>query len=246
MTHLTDDQLVLLYYGEAAGREKAHADSCHECNARLASLAEFMDAVRNVPAAVPNPNYEQRLWSAIEARAGKALARRERGWASWPRFWLIGPAMTVGLTAVLAAVFFAGMYTQNRVDRSHPEAFSPKSRQRVLLITLGDHLDRSQIVLAELANAPEGGNTNIAAEQELASRLLGENRLLRQTAQHAGDSSDAALLDQLERVLLDIAHSPPEVSPGELKDLQNRIEAQGLLFKVRVVSAADREKGMKL
>jgi hypothetical protein len=132
------------------------------------------------------------------------------------------------------------------VDRSHPEAFSPKSRERVLLITMGDHLDRSQIVLAELANAPESGKTDISAEQQLATRLLGENRLLRQTAQHVGDASDAALLDQLERVLLDIAHSPTEVSSGELKDLQDRIEAQGLLFKVRVVSAADRQKGMKL
>ena len=111
---------------------------------------------------------------------------------------------------------------------------------------MGDHLDRSQIVLAELANAPESGKTDISSEQQLASRLIGENRLLRQTAQYSGDASDAALLDQLERVLLDIAHSPTQVSSGELKDLQDRIESQGLLFKVRIVGAADRQKGLKL
>jgi len=241
MKHLTDDQLTLVYYAEASTEERAHAGSCDACARRLATLAEFMDAVRAVPAADPGPEWEQRLWSAIRPRVNETLERR--GSRSWSRLWLLGPA----LAATSAAVFFAGMYTQNRVDRAHPESFSPKSRQRVLLITLGDHLDRSQIVLAELANAPESGSqTDISAEQQLASHLLGENRLLRQAAQHSGDASDAVLLDQLERVLLDVANSPKEVSSTELKDLQDRIAAQGLLFKVRVVSAADREKGMKL
>ena len=239
MTHLTDDQLTLLYYGEAGTGERLHADSCDECRTRLAGLAFFMDAMRDIPAGDPSHAWEQRLWPTIASPVAEILGRRNRGWS---RFWLLGP----GLAAAFAIVFFAGMYTQNRVDRSHPEAFSPKSRQRVLLITLGDHLERSQIVLAELANAPESRTTDISSEQLLATRLIDENRLLRQTAQHVGDSSDAALLDQLERVLLDIAHSPTEVSSSELKDLQDRIEAQGLLFKVRVVSAAYREKGMKL
>jgi hypothetical protein len=239
MKHLTDNQLTLLYYNEASTDEHSHAASCEACRLRFADFAQFMDAMRDVPAASPRPQWEKRLWSEIEPRVAEALMPRRPLWA---RLYVMGPA----LAAVCAAVFFAGMYTQNRFDRSHPESFSPKSRERVLLITMGDHLDRSQIVLAELANAPESGKTDISSEQQLAARLLGENRLLRQTAQHVGDASDAALLDQLERVLLDIAHSPAEVSSSELKDLQDRIEAQGLLFKVRVVSAADRQKGMKL
>jgi hypothetical protein len=239
MTHLTDDQLTLLYYNEASAEERSHAVSCEHCRLRFAALAQFMDAVRDVPVADPRPQWEQRLWPAIAPRVAEALTRRK---PLWSRLYVMAPA----LAAVFAAVFFAGMYTQNRFDRNHPESFSPKSRERVLLITMGDHLDRSQIVLAELANAPESGKTDISSEQQLATRLLGENRLLRQTAQHVGDASDAALLDQLERVLLDIAHSPAEVSSSELKDLQDRIEAQGLLFKVRIVSAADRQKGMKL
>ena len=239
MTHLTEDQLTLLYYGEAGDVEASHAAACEPCRARLASLAQFMDAVRSVPVSDPRAEWQQRLWPAIAPQVAEALGRRRSGWS---RLWLLGP----GRAAALAVVFFSGMYLQNRIDRSHPEAFSPKSRERVLLITMGDHLDRSQIVLAELANAPESGKTDISSEQQLASRLIGENRLLRQTAQYSGDASDAALLDQLERVLLDIAHSPTQVSSGELKDLQDRIESQGLLFKVRIVGAADRQKGLKL
>jgi hypothetical protein len=239
MNHLTDDQLTLLYYGEDAAAERAHADSCDACRTRLSHLAQFMDALRAVPVAERAPDWDRRLWNALSPEVSRVLTPQPRR----PfRLWVFVPA----LATALAVVFFAGMYLQHRVDLNHPEAFSPNSRERVLLIALGDHLDRSQIVLAELAHAPDQGSTDISAEQQLAARLLGENRLLRQTARHAGDSSDAALLEQLERVLLDIAHAPTEVSSRELKELQDRIAAQGLLFKVRVVSGTAREKGMKL
>jgi hypothetical protein len=75
---------------------------------------------------------------------------------------------------------------------------------------------------------------------------LGANRLLRQTAARLGDYADAALLDELERVLLDVANSPLHSSPAEVERVQQRIEQQGLLFRVRVTSTASRERGQKL
>jgi hypothetical protein len=45
----------------------------------------------------------------------------------------------------------------------------------------------------------------------------------------------ASTLDELERVLLDIANSPDELTPAAFETIRKRIEAQGLLFKVRVV-----------
>ena len=45
----------------------------------------------------------------------------------------------------------------------------------------------------------------------------------------------ASVLDELERVLLDVAHSPKEVSAAQLETMQERIAAKGILFKVRVV-----------
>ena len=75
---------------------------------------------------------------------------------------------------------------------------------------------------------------------------MNENRLLRQSALHMGDTYHAALLDDLERVLLDIANSPADLPADDLGVLQRRIESQGLLFKVRVTSSDAREKGQKL
>jgi len=45
----------------------------------------------------------------------------------------------------------------------------------------------------------------------------------------------ASTLDELERVLLDVANSPDEVTPAQFESIQKRIAAQGILLKVRVV-----------
>src|SRR3989442_9176906 len=95
-------------------------------------------------------------------------------------------------------------------------------------------------MLIELSNAapasPAQKQVNISAEQHRAEDLLEENRLYRQTALQEGDAGLADVLDDLERVLLDVAHSPEEVTPAQLEAIQKKIEARGILFKVRVVN----------
>ncbi|PYU86907.1 MAG: hypothetical protein DMG51_04010 [Acidobacteria bacterium] len=77
---------------------------------------------------------------------------------------------------------------------------------------------------------------NIATEQRRAEDLLQENRLYRQTALQEGDTGLASVLDELERVLLDVAHSPEQVTPAQLEAIQKKIAGRGILFKVRVVN----------
>jgi hypothetical protein len=47
----------------------------------------------------------------------------------------------------------------------------------------------------------------------------------------------ATLLDELEPVLMQIAHAPSQASADELRAIQKRVEAKGLVFKLRVVRA---------
>ncbi len=235
MKHLSENQLTLAYFEEAPEADRAHLGECTRCRAEYERLAHFLDAMRAAPAPERADGWERRVWTQMAPRVIPVL---EHGRSPF-RYWIWGPA----LAAVVALAFLAGMYTQRRAT---PSGFSPRARERVLLIAMGDHLDRSQIVLAELANAPEGKPADISAEQQLAGNLIGENRLLRQTAARSGDTGDAAVLEQLERVLIDVSHSPSEISSEEMDNLRQRIEAGGLLFKVRVISTNAREKGMKL
>ena len=85
---------------------------------------------------------------------------------------------------------------------------------------MGDYLDRSQMVLIELANASPGAGLDISSEQERAANLLIENRLYRQTALQTGDAVVAGVLEELERVLLEISHAPSRLEPGQVDDLR--------------------------
>jgi hypothetical protein len=112
-------------------------------------------------------------------------------------------------------------------------------RERVLLVAMGDHLERSQMVLAELANAgaPGKGRLDISYEQSAAHDLVESNRLYRMTAASAGDTATASVLEELERVLLDVANGPSDMTSGQLDQLRQRIQDEGILFKVRVFAS---------
>ncbi len=139
--------------------------------------------------------------------------------------------------ALVILAFVAGRWTKPRIPVAD-QVDAAKVSERVLVVAVGEHLGRTEMVLMELKNAPaQKGQKpiDISETQRRAGELVEENRLYRQTALKDGDQAMASTLDELERVLLDIANSPEELTPAAFETIRKRIEAQGLLFKVRVV-----------
>lgn len=238
--HLSDDELILHYYGEPLERDDAfsHVSGCDECRGRLALLQRVLNSVDSAPIPERGADYGQAVWSRIAPKVG-----RKSLWKSWfaPRRLVA----TAAVTAALVVSFLAGRYTPNQT--ANIASIAPTQvRERVLFVALGDHLDRSQLILVEIANAPDGKSLNIAGERAMAETLVEANRLYRQTAQATGQGAVVNVLDDLERVLLEIAHSPDNLSSAQLDELRNRIERQGLLFKVRVFGSQIRESRKKL
>jgi hypothetical protein len=144
------------------------------------------------------------------------------------------------MAALLVAAFLAGRVSQRR----QIAGLSAPVRERIMLVAVGDHLERSQMILAELVNNESKGPVDISDEQQRAEDLVGENRLYRQAAFKAGDRAVSSVLDELERVLLEIAHSPSKLDSAEFDEIRQRIESEGILFKIRVVSTNLREREM--
>lgn len=236
MTHLTEEQLTLAYYGDVDPELVQHIQDCSTCRSDFDRLKDLLDSIREYPVPERAASYGSDVWTRLLPQL--PVAKPRGSWLAWPRWWMAGPAFA----ALLVVAFFAGMLVQHRRE---PPTLSAEARQRVLRMVIGDHLDRSQILLAELVNA-SAGTIDLRDERDRARDLLSENRLLRQNAARTGDPSHAALLDELERVLLDIANTPSNTSPADLEALQRRIGSEGLLFKVRIVDANIREKGQKI
>jgi hypothetical protein len=239
MDHLTEEQLILHYYGEegdALSSEK-HLEECPGCRDLYGSLQRVLNVVDSLPIPERGPEYGAEVWSRIQHQVP---ARRR--WL--PAFEWRWAAAAAAMAALLIAAFIAGGHypqTGKRPQTQLTAASDPQAGERVLLVAVGDYLERSQMVLIELANADPGAGPHarldISDEQERAAGLVSESRLYRQTAEHTGDTAVANVLDDLDRVLLNIANGPSEVSPAELEDLRQKLKAEGILFKIRVLGS---------
>jgi hypothetical protein len=237
MNHLSEEQLILYYYGEEGDTLAAeqHLEGCEECRGMYASLQRVLNVVDSLPVPERGPEYGAQLWRRLESQLP---VRRRFQWVFSPWRW----AAAAAFAGLLVAAFLAGRYSP-RVSPSSTQmagtsVSDPQVRERILLVAVGDYLERSQMVLVELANAdPKGGPLDISATQERASDLLTENRLYRQTADHTGDTAVSSVLDDLDRVLLEIAHAPSRLSAADVEQFRQRLHAEGILFKIRVLGS---------
>jgi hypothetical protein len=141
------------------------------------------------------------------------------------------------MASLLVVAFLAGRFYPQARRPGELASADPHPGERILMVAVGDYLERSQMVLIELANADPKGPLDISAEKERAADLVSESRLYRQTAAHTGDTAVASVLDDLDRVLLEIAHGPSRLAPEDLDKLRQRLEAEGILFKIRVLGS---------
>ena len=102
---------------------------------------------------------------------------------------------------------------------------SERDEDGVLVLAVVDHLDRSQMMLIELMNAdPDQPVVNISNEQSRARELVAANRVYRQSAAQAGDETTGDVLDELERVFIEIANAPEDAGKAEIEALRARID----------------------
>jgi hypothetical protein len=235
MNHMTEEELIAYREGEASQRAEiaGHLAGCKECRAEMDRIDAVLAALDTLPVPDPGVDYGRRVWQQIAPRLAERPMRWWQTWLEPRRLGALG-----GVAALIIAAFIIGRITKP-VGKGDNIATTEQVRERVLVVAVGEHLGRSEMMLVELSNAEPGASKpkqiNISSEQRRAEDLLEENRLYRQTALEAGDAGLASVLDELERVLLDVAHSPDKVTPAQFEAIQKKIEAHGILFKVRVV-----------
>jgi hypothetical protein len=182
--------------------------------------------------------YGLEVWQRIRHRLSEPDAPWWNPWARRERLVVLAAAAAL----VLAAFIVRQRWPQQPARVSSVPAEQASSgpaetsdvRRRVLLTSVADHFDRSERVLTEIVNAAD--RSDISSEQEWADDLLTANRLYRQDAVDSGEYSVASVLDDLERSLLEIVHSPSPITATDLEQIRRRIDAAALLFKVRVMS----------
>ena len=247
MKHPNEEQLILYHYGEAPGRDEVakHLEVCESCRANYQALQRVLAAVESMPVPEREESYGAEVWRQVRPQLAKPAGRRESNfWRSfpWPRWAVAGALALLVLGAFLVGRFWPPPPTNPAPAIAHSQPLSAGARERVLLTEIGDHLERSQLALIELINSKTNGAVDITAEQLLARELAAVNRLFRRASTDAGEPGLASVLEELERVLVEVANGPARLSADEFAALRERIDADGLLFKVKVLGAQVRNR----
>jgi hypothetical protein len=237
MKHFNEDELIDYYYGEsdAAQEVSYHLGQCSDCDAAYKALARDLSEIVTITPPSRDADYGEQIWQSIRnsAQAYEAPKKQRFGWLKLHRF--SGFAAAAACLLIIAAAFFAGRQWEHHNPQTPSvanNASDNRGHDRVVLVVLGDHLDRSERLLVELKHADPSSEAPMQAE---ARELLSSNRLYRESVKQAGDPALTAALDHLERVLVEIANEPAGLSQARLDELQKEMNTDGLLFEVRVL-----------
>jgi hypothetical protein len=238
MKHMGEDELIELYYGENTGEAKTHLGACRECSALYADLKKSLDAIRPAPVPQRNAEYGDRVWETLQPQL-IPYQKRTAGWRGWSH-WRAA-ALALSCAMLLAMAFFGARYWE-RTTTKKAVVGNPQSAQRVILVVLTDHLDRTERLLVALEHADSPDRTGNEQLQSEARELLASNWLYRSSASNAGDAALAGELDRLEGVLAEIANEP-DLTVADLERVRKDMNTDGILFEIRVLLARSPDRG---
>jgi hypothetical protein len=248
--------------GSGAGMAR-HLTNCRECAAALTDLRVIRTALASrpdvsAPRAGDWSSFMDRLELAVLAHKVPSKNLGEPSNLGTLEPWNLGTLKNhrryIGLlatAALLAMVTISVVYlARNRAETgTRSAAVTPGSREATPttdatpIATTGmrsvgeQHLERSKLVVLGLASKAPGevGVSDWAYERSLASSLLKDTRLYRLAAEERGLTSLAAVMRDLELVLLETSMAEGS-DPAELPQIQRLIRKRQLIQKMDVVN----------
>jgi hypothetical protein len=266
MWHPSEEDLILHFYGEGAPDEERRVDehlaACGTCRHSWTDLGDTLKLVDAATVPEPGEGFERTMWARVQNALPEARPATSV-WHVWSATrWMPALGMAAALVAAVALGYALRSSREVQTKPATATAASQptggpavvhasltdmqKTRERVLLTALSDHFQQTEVLLTELMNSPDDGRADLSFERAAAGDLVASGRLYRVTAEQNGDLQLARMLDSLESVLVEVAHSPEHVARKDFDSLRARIDDQSLLFKVRAVSNQIHERQKSL
>ena len=240
MNKITDEDLILLFYGEhddpALAATVAESGELSQRFDTLCAELKMADAYRPPHR---GSDYGADVWQRIAPHlaGGKEPARvRLSGWLqalAQPRFSLAG-ALSIALIAVVAFMLGRNDGQQGIDQQPMPGVatiMASIDSDRLLNHSVSGHLEEVNLVLTQFANTAEPNGS----EAQYATDMLVANRLFRRAATAQGNHKLAAFLGELEPLLIEMAYGAQSGSQATRERMQKEVR-ESLLFRVRVMN----------
>jgi len=236
MKHLTEEELVERYYGEGADAAGVHLEECAECAASLAMLENELAPMRVADVPERSADYAEQMWARVEAGLPPRPAKPSQ--VARPTLWRALRFAAAG-AVVVAGAFYGGTvyehWQQHKTQAKVQPAPAAPAQPKVVVVVLGDHLDRSERLLVELKHADAESPEVVNPLRDEAQSLLAANREFRDDAVKEGDPALTLALNHLDSLLTEIANQPGGLDAAGLARIRSEMNADGLLFEVRVL-----------
>ncbi len=235
MMHLTEEEMMEQVYGESENTAavERHLAACRECANSFAELKRDLAGLDRVQAPARDARYGERVWASIAPLLPIYQSEKRRWWNSGT---IKGLGLAVACALLVACAFYAGSVWQQKkqpqVVQTAPR--NPAPKQPLVVVVLDDHLDRSERFLVELKHADMDSAMDSPLRDEARS-LLTANRVARKDAAQADDPDLTTALDHLDGLLAEAANEPGGLNAASIAKLQNEMNADGVLFEVRVL-----------
>jgi hypothetical protein len=240
MKHLSEEEMIAQAYGE--GDKTAvewHLEGCAECSKAFTALESDLAEMKFAEPPELDALYGERVWASLSGSL-RAYEGRRRNWLGG-RLWR-GLSYAAACVLLLAFTFIGGRLWEQKhahnVAAINPQQKQPQVvpvPQRVVVVVLSDHLDRSERLLMELKHVDAESPEMVSPLRDEARSLLAANHICRQHARPHDDPELATALEHLDHLLDELANQPGGLDMATLTRLQDETNAYGLLFEVRVL-----------
>jgi hypothetical protein len=246
MRHLTADELVAHAYDEDETEVvQKHLERCAECATAYAAVRSDLDEMEFAAVPMRDELHGKRVWESIADRLPEYEAPMRRWFPGRMPGGLWGGLAVGACTGLLVFGFVAGSLWERMQGRpaqtiasnpaQHKQPGVAHPQERVVVVVLSDHLDRTERLLMELKHADAGSVETVSPLRDEARTLLAANRICRKNTNQNDDPDLAAALDRLDHLLAALANQPEGLDSAGIARLQVEMNSDRLLFEVRVL-----------
>jgi hypothetical protein len=236
------------WFGDLAPHEEdalgLHVQTCAACRAALESGAETLKQLGK-PAIPEMPShFWDGYWSRLTHKMETAEKNRRASIPAKLAALLQAKWSPAFRLAATAAIFLAGVLLSRVLwppEKPTAEISSPSApplRATLASSRADDLLSRSKVLLIGFANldpaAVSSGEFDIALNREISRKLMTEAAAFRNDPGTGKDRQLLQLINQLEMVLLQIAHLELEHDAQAVELVRSSIDRQGLLLKINI------------
>src|SRR5579871_1770384 len=136
--HLTEEQIILHYYGDAEGEPEIekHLGACPDCRAEFARVQTMLKQIEPLEIPEPAAYFEEKTWLKLRDQLPAKGSFFKRLFVAHQKLAFAGT-----MALLLAVAFMAGRFwprTGGNNVASNPEQTAPANPQRVVLVAVGD------------------------------------------------------------------------------------------------------------